>query len=152
MSPMPIRYLADTRALLEPLRNTTDAAAKKAVDALITKAAGLDGDRCVDPVEAAALRSALEQVLPDFAPVSAADATAIGTALDVQLGQLTEARPKSTEVLFTSEGSALTRFRDTLPDETIAYLEQHCLPQLFWEAPSPDPQADADAQAEPYSP
>lgn len=27
---------------------------------------------------------------------------------------------------------ALTRYRDTLPTETVAYLEQHCLPDLFW--------------------
>ncbi len=28
---------------------------------------------------------------------------------------------------------ALTRYRDTLPAETIAYLERHCLPELFWQ-------------------
>ena len=26
----------------------------------------------------------------------------------------------------------LTRYRDTLPAETVAYLEKHCLPELFW--------------------
>lgn len=26
----------------------------------------------------------------------------------------------------------LTRYRDTLPAETVAYLQQHCLPELFW--------------------
>lgn len=29
----------------------------------------------------------------------------------------------------------LTRYRDTLPAETVAYLEKHCLPELFWQAP-----------------
>jgi len=29
----------------------------------------------------------------------------------------------------------LTRYRDTLPAETEAYLEQHCLPELFWQEP-----------------
>ena len=29
----------------------------------------------------------------------------------------------------------LTRYRDTLPAETEAYLEQHCLPELFWREP-----------------
>ena len=28
--------------------------------------------------------------------------------------------------------SVLTRYRDTLPVETMAYLEKHCLPELFW--------------------
>ena len=27
---------------------------------------------------------------------------------------------------------ALTRYRDTLPAETLAYLEKHCLSELFW--------------------
>jgi len=48
--------------------------------------------------------------------------------------------------------SALTRFRDTLPQATISYLEQHCLPQLFWEAPTSDPREDASAQAASYNP
>lgn len=28
--------------------------------------------------------------------------------------------------------AVLTRYRELLPAETIAYLEQHCLPELFW--------------------
>jgi hypothetical protein len=31
--------------------------------------------------------------------------------------------------------SALTRYRDSLPADTISYLEQHCLPELFWREP-----------------
>jgi len=31
--------------------------------------------------------------------------------------------------------SVLTRYRESLPTETIAFLEQHCLPRLFWHAP-----------------
>jgi len=31
--------------------------------------------------------------------------------------------------------SVLTRYRESLPTETIAYLEQHCMPDLFWHAP-----------------
>jgi len=29
----------------------------------------------------------------------------------------------------------LTRYRDTLPRQTVAYLEAHCLPELFWAGP-----------------
>ena len=36
--------------------------------------------------------------------------------------------------------SVLTRYRESLPTETIAFLEQHCLPELFWHAP-PDLEA-----------
>ncbi len=32
----------------------------------------------------------------------------------------------------------LTRYRDALPAETIAYLEEHCLPQLFWPGAADD--------------
>lgn len=38
--------------------------------------------------------------------------------------------------------SVLTRYRESLPTETIAYLEQHCMPELFWHAP-PDPNTPA---------
>ncbi len=31
----------------------------------------------------------------------------------------------------------LTRYRHTLPAETTAYLEQHCLPELFWQGRGP---------------
>ncbi len=31
--------------------------------------------------------------------------------------------------------SALTRYRSTLPEETLAFLEKHCLPELFWHPP-----------------
>jgi len=31
--------------------------------------------------------------------------------------------------------SVLTRYRETLPPATIAYLKQHCIPELFWHAP-----------------
>ena len=48
--------------------------------------------------------------------------------------------------------SALTRYRDTLPAATIAYLEQHCLPDLFWNAEALSPAADADGPAATYSP
>ena len=29
--------------------------------------------------------------------------------------------------------SALTRYRDTLPAETLSFLEEHCRPELFWQ-------------------
>ena len=32
----------------------------------------------------------------------------------------------------------LTRYRDTLPTATVAYLEKNCLPELFWSGPAAD--------------
>jgi len=32
--------------------------------------------------------------------------------------------------------AVLTRYRDTLAPEKVAYLEKHCLPELFWPGPS----------------
>jgi hypothetical protein len=40
---------------------------------------------------------------------------------------------------FGIDYSVLTRYRDSLPAETIAYVERHCLPQLFWPGAA-DPQ------------
>ncbi len=48
--------------------------------------------------------------------------------------------------------SALTRYRDTLPRETIAYLEEHCIPELFWQPPEISPVSGAPLPAGPYSP
>ena len=39
----------------------------------------------------------------------------------------------------------LTRYRDTLPAQTVAYLEQHCLPELFWRGPDQSGVADGDS-------
>ncbi|MEE4660123.1 MAG: sulfotransferase [Halieaceae bacterium] len=51
------------------------------------------------------------------------------------------------------DNAALTRYRDTLPPDTIAYLEEHCLPDLFWRPRVSEPTAsDAGAQATPYTP
>lgn len=47
--------------------------------------------------------------------------------------------------------SALTRYRDALPADTIAYLEEHCAPALFWQDRAVDLNADAGAPAAPYS-
>lgn len=47
---------------------------------------------------------------------------------------------------------ALTRYRDTLPPETIAYLEEHCIPELFWQPPERTLTSDEPAQAGAYTP
>jgi hypothetical protein len=48
--------------------------------------------------------------------------------------------------------SALMRYRHTLPNASIAYLERHCLPELFWRIDGIMPDADGAAPAIPYSP
>jgi hypothetical protein len=48
--------------------------------------------------------------------------------------------------------SALTRYRDTLPADTISYLEQHCLPELFWREPRTSADAGEAVPAATYSP
>jgi hypothetical protein len=48
--------------------------------------------------------------------------------------------------------NALTRYRETLPEETIAYLEKHCNPELFWQPPESLLISAAAAPATPYSP
>jgi hypothetical protein len=48
--------------------------------------------------------------------------------------------------------SALMRYRKTLPSASIAYLQQHCLPELFWRTDEASPDAGEAAPAIPYSP
>jgi len=38
----------------------------------------------------------------------------------------------------------LTRYRDTLPRETLAYLEDNCMPELFWSDPVADDSSQGD--------
>ena len=47
--------------------------------------------------------------------------------------------------------TALTRYRDSLPTETISYLKQHCLPELFWQPADLSPVSDEAVPAVPYS-
>lgn len=45
---------------------------------------------------------------------------------------------RSNSSFATSTGidrSTLTRYKDSLPADTVAYLEAHCLPELFWQPP-----------------
>ena len=46
---------------------------------------------------------------------------------------------------------ALTRYRDTLPARTIAYLEENCLPELFWHSQGVNSDAGVAIPANPYS-
>ena len=46
---------------------------------------------------------------------------------------------RSNSSFATSAGidkGALTRYRETLPMETMTFLEKNCLPELFWQAPA----------------
>ena len=46
---------------------------------------------------------------------------------------------RSNSSFATSPGidhSTLIRYRDSLPANIVAYLEQHCLPELFWHPPA----------------
>ena len=50
------------------------------------------------------------------------------------------------------DSSALTRYRETLPAATISYLEQNCLPELFWQPGESTTAVDAAVPVTPYSP
>lgn len=124
MSPQAIRFLADSAQLVEPLRNTTSAAAREIIEEVIRDAASVDGDRCLDQFEAEALQTAYFEVMPGGGAVSVEDAEEIRTAAQMQLEQLRSERPKSTDVLFTSEGGALSSFRDAILGSVEKALEK----------------------------
>ena len=48
--------------------------------------------------------------------------------------------------------TALTRYRNTLPASTISYLEENCIPELFWQPPESGPTSAAPLPATSYSP
>ncbi len=121
--PVALRVLTDAKPFLAPLAATKDKDAKAVLDAALREAASVDGDRCVDAFEAEAVRQAFDAVKPQGGALTLPEAQQLKSALDVRLGQLREARPKTTDVVFTSTGNATQVFRDKIlggVDEVLA--------------------------------
>lgn len=121
--PVALRVLAAAHPHIAPLAATTDVAAKAVIDEALRAAASVDGDRCLDAFEAEAVGAAFAQVKPSGGALTLAEAQQVRSALDVRLAALKDARPKTTDVVFTSTGNATTVFRAKILgaiDDTIA--------------------------------
>lgn len=121
--PVALRVLSAAQPHIAPLAATTDSAAKAVIDEALRAAAGVDGDRCLDAFEAEAVGAAFAQVKPSGGALTLGEAQQMRTALDIRLGALKDARPKTTDVVFTSTGNATTVFRAKILgaiDDTIA--------------------------------
>jgi competence ComEA-like helix-hairpin-helix protein len=121
--PVALRVLTAAQPHIAPLAATTDAAAKAVIDEALHAAAGVDGDRCLDAFEAEAVGAAFAQVKPQGGALTLGEAQQVRSALDVRLAALKDARPKTTDVVFTSTGNATTVFRAKILgaiDDTIS--------------------------------
>lgn len=121
--PVALRILSAAQPHVAPLAATTDVAAKAVLDEALRAAASVDGDRCLDGFEAEVVGAAFAQVKPTGGALTLAEAQQVRSALDVRLGALRDARPKTTDVVFTSTGNATTVFRAKILgaiDQTIA--------------------------------
>jgi hypothetical protein len=110
-------------------------------------------EQCCGPV----LRLRFEELVTDTAARMREVCEFAGIEFDDSVLQYTQqGQPSVSNSSFggTSgiDRSALMRYRDTLPASTIAYLEEHCLPDLFWQAPESSAISDASAPVAPYSP
>src|SRR5688572_9500773 len=103
--PVALRVLTSAKPLIAPLAATTDTAAKAIVDEALRAAASVDGDRCLDGFEAEAVAQAFASVKPQGGALTAPEAQQMRSALDVRLASLRAARPKTTDVVFTSQGN-----------------------------------------------
>ena len=112
--PKKIKILSESRHLLANMQNVQNEEAAKIMEQSIREAAAVDGDRVLDQFEAEALHDAYKSVLPDGGPITPQAAGKISSALSLQIGQLSSKRIESTEVMFTSEGRALDRFRNKI--------------------------------------
>ncbi|MEW5855692.1 MAG: phospholipase D-like domain-containing protein [Myxococcota bacterium] len=106
-----IKVLPEARAQLQPLQDLQDPETNKVLDEAVKEAVRVDGDRVLDRFEAEAIRSAFQAVAPQGGPLSSAQAGEVRSAISVRLGELKSARVNATEVIFTSEGQALEKFR-----------------------------------------
>lgn len=111
-----IKMLSESRLLIAPLTTqATDAESRQILDEAIAEAASVDGDRVLDQFEAEAIKIAFEQLVPQAGqPITADVARDIKSSLATRVAEMKAERVKSTEVIFTSEGQALERFREKL--------------------------------------
>lgn len=118
-----LKLAAASQLALQPLAALTDPVARSAVEDALRLAAAVDGDRVLDAFEAQAVRAAYDAVVPSGGVLDAATTAAFTSAVSARVAALVAARPRSTEVVFTSEGNALVVFRQKILgaiDDTIA--------------------------------
>lgn len=118
-----LKLAAASQAALQPLDAVTDSVARAAIEDAVRRAAAVDGDRVLDAFEAQAVRAAYDGVVQAGGTLDAASAPAFSSAVSARIDALTAARPRSTDVVFTSEGNALVVFRQKILgaiDDTIA--------------------------------
>ena len=119
-----IKLLSESRALLQGLPQAAGPQAAAELEAALKSVASVDGDRVLDQFEAEAYAQAFAG-LP-AGPIDVASARRVRQRLDLQIETLKAERAQSTEVLFTSEGRALDRFRGKIlgaMDASIAKAE-----------------------------
>ena len=119
----PIKVLADARALLADVERRTAPEARDALKAALAEVASTDGDRVLDGFEAEALRDSFNAVLGAGQTLGADQVDALRDALSLKVSELKAGRIQDTEVMFTSEGRSLDRFRGKIlesMDATIA--------------------------------
>ena len=109
----PVKMMSESRQILAPITTAaTSPEAQQILDEAISEAATVDGDRVLDQFEAEAIKLAFEAVAPqDGSEITADVAADIKGALLTRVAAMKAERVNSTEVLFTSEGEALTNFR-----------------------------------------
>jgi competence ComEA-like helix-hairpin-helix protein len=120
-----IKILPHARPIIAPLENTATPEAKKVIDQAIGELVGVDGNRVLDEVEAQALRGAYDDIIgTQTGPITLQQAEAIKTAVGARIDQMKAEQVKATDVIFTSEGEALTRFRERIMGQIHSTIDK----------------------------
>ncbi len=106
-----IKVLSDSRATLAALQANQTPETKQVIAEAIQEASSVDGDRVLDQFEAEAIKQAFESVATPGQPLAADKVGEFKSALSLRIQEMKTERVKSSEVIFTSEGKALERFR-----------------------------------------
>lgn len=120
-----IKILPNARPIIAPLENTASPEAKKVIDDAIGELVGSDGNKVLDEVEAQALRGAYDDIIgTQTAPITLQQAEDIKSALATRIDGLKSQQVNATDVIFTSEGQALTRFRERIMGQIHSSIDK----------------------------
>ncbi len=109
-----IKILPGAAPLLPTLSDGASIPVKAAMESAIKAAASIDGDRVLDTFEAKELAKVHTQIVGTSGALTSEKAMLFTEAMAARAAELKAARPTGTEVIFTSEGKALKRFREKI--------------------------------------
>ena len=112
--PTDIKILDGAKTYLRNLPESTIPSVTDLMGDALRSAAGMNGNQVLDAFEAQELSTHYARLTFGNNGLTPASAHRLSTAMKHRAAELSAARPQGTSVIFTSEGQALTRFREAI--------------------------------------